>query len=83
MPYDLRIVHEGKVWCPHCGDEYDTEEAYYLYSYHGEESPIEVYCSNEDCEKTFWVTEYVHRTFASSYTEKRASENEGEAKFKG
>lgn len=76
--------HERKIWCPHCGEEYNFEPCDgdgALVTYWGEGPAIERECSNEDCEKTFYVTEHVDRTFTTGLTDSRTLENEAAAHF--
>lgn len=55
-----RIERESKIWCPHCGAEYDDEDVMCL-SYCGEDGPVIVTCLT--CEKEFEVDETVRRTY--------------------
>jgi len=76
--------HDRKIFCPHCGTEYKFEPCdggEDLVTYWGESNAVEIECLNEDCEKTFFVTEHVNRTFCAGFTENRVLENEGEATF--
>ena len=58
-----RLERARKIFCPHCGEEYDDEENQCI-SYHGTENELwEIECPNLDCERTFYAKEIVDRTY--------------------
>ena len=64
-----RMRKEGEIRCPYCEYVHEGEETYDYISYHGsEEGPQECECSN--CERTFYVTEIVMRTYECVKEEK-------------
>ena len=63
------------ITCPHCNKVYETDFCDgdgHLISFWGEDEPGEVYCLNEDCERSFFVREWVTRTFTSGKTSQEA-----------
>jgi len=64
-------LHAERLHCPYCGDEVplDTDVPSGLISYWGQEGRKTVECPS--CQREFWATEYVHRTFE---TEKKDGE---------
>lgn len=80
--------HEEKIWCPHCGTIYELcddrwEEHVTYWGSNGSNNgmPAEVEC--DECGKTFWVTEWVERTYGTSTKNELAYENEGKARLEG
>lgn len=87
-PWFLQQEHKERVWCPHCGAEYDLDPCEDSISRkltipYTTDDPVEVKCENEGCEKTYWVTAHVRRTFVSTFKNTWSCESDGKAKFKG
>lgn len=75
--------HQRSIWCPHCGGEYDDTDDYYCVSMYGTNEnvgPYELECGW--CCKTFWVTEWVGRTYCVSKKNEMAYSNEDKARWK-
>jgi hypothetical protein len=58
MPMDYNAIN-----CPHCGTRYE-DETYGHVTIWGEDGPHECYC--DSCDKAFWLTESVCRTYEAS-----------------
>ena len=67
--WEERYRKARKIFCPHCGEEYEDDE-YQCISYYGTEDELwEIECPNLDCEKIFYVEEIVDRTYKSMKSE--------------
>jgi hypothetical protein len=62
---------ESEVRCPHCDHLAPQDEGQFR-SMWAEDGPEETTC--EHCEKTFWVQEYVRRTYATAKTKEGLEE---------
>lgn len=57
-----RMQREQEIHCPFCDEAYDDDD-YRCVSYHGDGTPVELECLNEDCGRPFLVMETVRRTY--------------------
>lgn len=57
---------ERQIICPYCDTIQSNDDLDYPVTYHGEPSISEFYC--QECEKTFFVREFVSRTYESAKT---------------
>lgn len=63
----LQVYRDGmQIKCPHCGTIQPNDDYQYPVSYWGEDGPIEWTCT--ECEKKFWVEEYVSRSYTVGKT---------------
>lgn len=61
-----RRERETNIFCPFCEHKQDTDTLYHYVSYWGEDVKS---CDCESCNKKFFVTEHVDRTFSTSTKE--------------
>lgn len=69
-----KLKEEESIKCPHCGfvlTDSDLENYSELVTYWGEDAQ-EVECSN--CDKTYFVREWVRRTYKVGETQEEAQE---------
>lgn len=67
-------VNDREIICPYCKTEQSQDEKYGHISYHGEDSKRKIQC--EECDKEFWVEEFVSRTFETTTLEWDEKENQ-------
>jgi C4-type Zn-finger protein len=55
-----------EIKCPHCGTIQPNDDYQYPVTYFGDDVAFEMACV--ECEKKFWVDEYVERTYTVGKT---------------
>jgi DNA-directed RNA polymerase subunit RPC12/RpoP len=65
--FEKRYKEEREIRCPFCGELQVNDDGQYPVTYWGEPETTEMECQN--CEKKFFVTENVSRTYEVSKEE--------------